>query len=186
MPFPADPGKDSRFIGRAGSGIGSSTAGNRSFVNVTAAEPTRVGRLKPRQSGNPCRPKRLEEPAVGSRPAAFCENLPLLVLPGWGARTNRVRNKFGRAPRAISVGHQQVQRPQVLATRISPDRIASRDCHTQSFAVVAPASRSQLGMWHSFIASGLYSAEVAPAAQHRLCAHRCHGELAILRLARLR
>jgi hypothetical protein len=43
--------------------------------------------------------------------------------------------------------------PQVLATRISPDRIASRDCHTQSFAVVAPASRSQLEMWHSFIAS---------------------------------
>ena len=35
------------------------TTGNRSFVNVTAVEPTRVGRpFKPRQSGNPCRPKR--------------------------------------------------------------------------------------------------------------------------------
>jgi hypothetical protein len=49
MPFPADPGKDSRFIGRAGLELVHAMDGNRPFVTVTAAEPTKVGR----QSGNP-------------------------------------------------------------------------------------------------------------------------------------
>src|SRR5207245_2203529 len=75
----------------------------------------------------PCRPK--DKPAVESLPAAFCENfeqcgisaiiaarredpaayrracVALLMLLA-DARTNRVRNKFWRAPRAISVGQQ--------------------------------------------------------------------------------
>jgi hypothetical protein len=138
MPFPADPGKDSRFIGRAGLELVHAMDGNRPFVNVTAAEPTRVGR----QSGNPMPAERFEKPAVESLPAAFCENfeqcgisaiiaarrenpaayrracVALLMLLA-DARTNRVRNKFWRVPRAISVGHQQVRRPQALATRIS-------------------------------------------------------------------
>ena len=44
-PFPADyPGKDSRFIGRAGLELVHAKDGNRPLVNVTAAEPTRMGR----------------------------------------------------------------------------------------------------------------------------------------------
>ena len=62
MPFPADPGKDSRFIGRAGLELVHAIDGNRPFVTVTAAEPTRVGR----QSGNPMPAERFEEPAVES------------------------------------------------------------------------------------------------------------------------
>src|SRR5262252_2017562 len=46
-PFPADPGKDSRFIGRTGMELVHAKDGNSPFVNVTAAEPTKVGRPLP-------------------------------------------------------------------------------------------------------------------------------------------
>jgi hypothetical protein len=53
MPFPADPGKDSRFIGRAGMELVHAMDGNRPFVTVTAAEPTRGDD----RAVTPCRPK---------------------------------------------------------------------------------------------------------------------------------
>jgi hypothetical protein len=56
---------------------------------------------------------RHEDPAACRR-----QGVVLLMLLAGDARTNRVRNKFWRAPRAISVGHQQVRRPQALVTRI--------------------------------------------------------------------
>ena len=53
MPFPADPGKDSRFIGRAGMELVHAKDGNRPLVNVTAAEP----RGWDDRAVTPCRPK---------------------------------------------------------------------------------------------------------------------------------
>jgi len=110
-----------------------------------------------------------EKSAVGSLPAAFCENFEQCGIstiiaarredsvpprvrcpthaPVRDTRTNRVRNTFWRAFRAISVFHQQVRRPQALAigleergyqVRCSADRVTSRDGHIQSLAVDAP------------------------------------------------
>ena len=55
MPFPADPGKDSRFIGRAGMEL---------VHNVTAAEPTKEDDHCPRQSGNSMPTKRFVRRSV--------------------------------------------------------------------------------------------------------------------------
>jgi hypothetical protein len=68
MPFPADPGKDSRFIGRAGMELVHAKGGNRPFVNGTAVETTRVGNNR---VVHPCRPKDSKNRRL---PMAFCEN----------------------------------------------------------------------------------------------------------------
>src|SRR4029453_13329201 len=182
----------------------------------------------------PCRPKDLKKPAVESLPAAFCENfehcgisaiiaarredpaayrracVALLMLLA-DARTNRVRNKFWRAPRAISVGHQQVRRPQALATRISyyyagwmekggrPGRFSARPYNATRLShsisrgprpVVLYPVRNAAFFYcvPALLRGGIFGAGncQAPAARRRPCAHRCHSELAILRLARLR
>jgi len=114
------------------------------------AEPATVGR----QSGNTMPTEISEKSAVGSLPAAFCENFEQCGIstiiaarredsvpprvrcpthaPVRDTRTNRVRNTFWRAFRAISVFHQQVRRPQALAigleergyqVRCSADRV---------------------------------------------------------------
>src|SRR5262249_30354009 len=61
-----------------------------------------------------------------------------------------------------------------------PDCVTSRDCHIQFFAV------EECGIL--LLRGGIFSAVncQAPAARRQSCAHRCHRELAIPRLARLR
>jgi len=127
MPFPADPGKDSQFHWSRWQwnwftlqlGIGLLLTLRQSNLRGWDDHSSRDRAVT--HAGR----KELEEPAVGSLPAAFCENfeqfgisaiiearregpaayprarVALLVFAGQGARTSRVRNKFGQAPRAI-------------------------------------------------------------------------------------
>ena len=130
MPFPADPGKDSRLIGRAGMELVHAKDGN--------------------------------SPLVMLRP---------LNLRGWNDRV------------------VSPCRPKDSKNRLSSDRITSRDCHIQFLAVDDRRLVASEECGILFIASWLYSVAgncQAPAARRRSCAHRCHRELAILRLARLR
>jgi hypothetical protein len=123
MPFPAEPGKDSRFIGRDGMELVHAKAGNRPFVNVTAAARGWDDHSSRDRAVTPCRPKDSKNPlseaflrrnfaqcgisaiieARREDPAAYLRAyVALLVLPGWRARARVRKQILAGAPRDIS------------------------------------------------------------------------------------
>jgi hypothetical protein len=134
--------QDSRFIGRAHTKLVHAKKGNRLLLTLRTLNLRRWDD----RAVTPCRPRKNRRTG-GSLPAAFCENFEQCGIstiiaarredrvpprvrcpthaPVRDTRTNRVRNTFWRAFRAISVFHQQVRRPQALATRIGRTWIPS-------------------------------------------------------------
>jgi len=150
---------------------------NRPFVNITAAEPMRTDEIQAATKRNPM--------PVGGLPAAFGERhqrrlaveiprLPSRVrcpthAPGWGCAHQSRKEQILASARheTVTLNFSRPRRPAPLATE---------EC---GIILLRPAFRPRGGILR-------VGSCRAPAAQRRSCAHRCHRELAILRLARLR
>jgi hypothetical protein len=209
MPFPADPAKTPDSLVVLAWNWFTLRMGIDPLVTLRPLNRRGWDDYSPR-SGNPMPAKRFvrafcesfAQCGISAIIAARRED-PGAHLRACVARTHRVRNKFWQRPVRYqparcgvhkrlppgfciitSVGWKKVtHRPALVPDRIRHETVTLNFCRSTSLRLVASEECGILLLRGGIFDSGNCQ---APAARRRSCAHRCHSELAILRLARLR